>query len=50
MTREERERMYALCAQIVEEKDPDTFTALVKELNELLGRKEDRLVPTRKKL
>jgi predicted GNAT family acetyltransferase len=50
MTPEEREQMYALCARIVEEKDPDTFIELVKELNELLDRKEDRLVPTRKKL
>jgi hypothetical protein len=42
----ERERIYALCAQIVEEKDRDRFTKLVKELNELLDRKEERLAPT----
>lgn len=43
MTPDERDRMYALCAQIAVEKDHHKFTELVKELNELLDAKENRL-------
>ncbi|HTS05191.1 MAG TPA: hypothetical protein VMP68_06375 [Candidatus Eisenbacteria bacterium] len=43
MTSEEREKMNRLCERIEEEKDPDRFTKLVQELNELLEQKEDRL-------
>jgi hypothetical protein len=43
MTAEERERMYALCAQIEKERDHGRFLRLVQELNNLLERKEHRL-------
>lgn len=43
MTREERERMQVLCAQIAVEKDHEKFTQLVLELNNLLDGKENRL-------
>jgi hypothetical protein len=43
MTPEERQRMELLCAQIAVEKEHDKFLALVKELNDLLERKEHRL-------
>jgi hypothetical protein len=43
MTSKEKARMYALCAQIVEEKDPHIFTELLKELNKLLDPKQEVL-------
>jgi hypothetical protein len=43
MRPEEREHMYRLCRLIEKEQDPDRFSALIKELNELLERKEQRL-------
>jgi hypothetical protein len=43
MTPEEREDMYRLCKLIEKEQDPERFTALIKELNDLLERKEQRL-------
>ncbi len=43
MTPEEREQMFALCAQIAVEKDPQIFTKLVEQLNDLLEGKERRL-------
>ena len=43
MTREERDRMHALCARIEVEKDHEEFTRLVQELNDLLEGKENRL-------
>jgi hypothetical protein len=42
MTPDEREQMAILCQRIAVEKDHDTFTKLVEELNELLARKERR--------
>ncbi len=42
MTTEERERMNSLCLRIQEEKDHSQFEALLRELNELIGRKELR--------
>lgn len=42
MTSEERERMNILCAAIQEEKNYDKFAALMSELSELIGRKEQR--------
>ena len=42
MTPEEREQMDSLCARIQEEKDYVRFEALMRELNELVGRKERR--------
>lgn len=43
MTSEERERMLALCTEIANEKDIDAFHKLIRELNDLLERKEHRL-------
>jgi hypothetical protein len=42
MTTEERARMNSLCLRIQEEKDYSQFQALLRELNELVGRKELR--------
>ena len=43
MTREEQQQVSRLCERIYVEKDHDQFMKLVKELNELLDRKEQRL-------
>jgi hypothetical protein len=43
MRPEEREHMYRLCQLIEKEQNPERFTALIKELNDLLERKEHRL-------
>jgi len=43
MTLEERERMTQLCKGIIDEKDPQKFNALVDQLNQLLGKKRDRI-------
>lgn len=43
MTSEEREKMNRLCRLIEEEKNPDRFSVLIQELNELLEQKENRL-------
>jgi hypothetical protein len=43
MTPEERERMHMLCEQIAKEQDHEKFVKLVRELNDLLEHKEDRL-------
>jgi hypothetical protein len=43
MTSEERERMQFLCKRIVEEKDPETFYSLAKQLDDLLEAKSQRL-------
>jgi hypothetical protein len=43
MKPDERERMYKLCAMIEVEQDQDRFIDLIRELNELLARKERRL-------
>jgi len=43
MTPEEREQMFALCSQIAIEKDPQIFSKLVEQLNDLLEGKERRL-------
>lgn len=45
MTPEERERMLTLCQQIAIEKDHTKFGALIRELNDLLERKEKRIEP-----
>jgi len=42
MTPEERERMQFLCEQIAKEEDPEKFTRLVQELNDLLEHKVKR--------
>lgn len=43
MTSDKRERMNQLCAQIAKEQNHAKFHQLVKELNELLDEKEQRL-------
>lgn len=40
MTPQERQRMNELCTRIQEELDPTKLTALVDELNDLLGKKD----------
>jgi hypothetical protein len=42
MTPEERERMNVLVLRIQQEKDHNTFTKLVEELNNLVAQKESR--------
>ncbi len=49
MTPEERDEMFALCAQIAVEKDPQKFNTLVQKLNDLLESKERRLDDASKK-
>lgn len=49
MTPDERERMAVLCQRIATEQDRDTFTQLVKELNNLLSLKDHRLEDRQKK-
>ena len=43
MNPEERERMNELCAKIQAERDRDKSIDLLYQLNQLLGRKEQRL-------
>jgi hypothetical protein len=42
MTPEERERMNQLCVDIQKEEDYDRFTLQLRELSELIGRKQER--------
>ena len=48
MTREEIEKMNDLCRQIATEKDPEIFDNLVRELNDLLELKHERIHSYRK--
>ncbi len=48
MTPEERERFEWLCKQIQAEDDPDKFDAYVRQLNELLDTKHQRIHPEHK--
>lgn len=50
MTPEERERMNELCKEIQEEKDYDRFAAQLRELSDLIARKEERRFNTRPKI
>ena len=45
MTPEETKRMFELCKKIQTEKDQETFNTLVRELNDLLAKKQTRLAP-----
>ena len=45
MTPEERERMNQICRRVQEEKDPEIFDQLVRELNDLLETKHERIHP-----
>jgi hypothetical protein len=46
MTPEERDRMYELCKLIQDEKDPQKFSDLTDELNQLLDKKRERVEST----
>ena len=48
MTPEEREKMNALCERIAVEKVPEKFDELVRELNDLLEQKHERIHPEHK--
>lgn len=45
MTPEEQLRVLELVKEIETEKNPDKFVALVNELNNLLNRKKQRIMP-----
>jgi hypothetical protein len=45
VTPEERERMNEICRRVQEEKDPEIFDQLVRELNDLLETKHERIHP-----
>ena len=49
MTPDEREKMKSLCIRIQTEKNPTVFDELVKELNELIELKHQRIHPEHKK-
>jgi hypothetical protein len=46
---EERERMNQLCVVLQSENDPEKFSALLQELNNLLDKKERRFLDDLKK-
>ena len=48
MTPEEREKMNELCKRIQTEKNPQNFDQAVRELNELLEIKHERIHPEHK--
>ena len=48
MTPEEREKMNDLCKQIQTEKNPEVFDQLVRELNDLIEIKHERIHPEHK--
>jgi hypothetical protein len=48
MTPEEREKMDELCRHIQTEKNPEIFDQLVRELNELIEEKHERIHPGHK--
>lgn len=48
MTPEERERMDELCRRVQEETDPHKFDELVRELNQLIEGKHERIHPEHK--
>ena len=50
MIREERARMNELCTEIQEEKNYEKFAALILEMSELIGRKEQRRFQDRPRL
>jgi hypothetical protein len=45
MTAEERERMDWLCSRIADERNPLVFHELLRELNELMEKKRQRIHP-----
>jgi hypothetical protein len=49
MQGEAKERWKELCEQAAVERDPEAFTALIRELNDVLEEKERRLKATQSK-
>jgi hypothetical protein len=49
LTPEERDRMNSICKRIQEEKDPAVFDELVRQLNDLIEAKYDRINPGHQK-
>ena len=45
MTPEEQERLNELCRRVVAERDPQKFDELVKQMNDLLEKKYERIHP-----
>jgi len=43
MTPEEEERLNELCRGVIAEKDPKKFDELVKQMNEMLNKKYERI-------
>lgn len=48
MTPDEREKMNSLCIRIQNEKSPEVFDDLVKQLNDLIEAKHERIHPEHK--
>jgi len=48
MTPEEREKMNEICKRIQNEKNPEAFDKMVRELNDLLEIKHERIHPEHK--
>lgn len=48
MTPGERERMNELCRRVQQEKDPKKFDQAVRELNDMLEQKHERIHPEHK--
>jgi hypothetical protein len=48
MTPDERERMAILCERIAKEQDPKKFDELIRDLNDLLELKHQRIHPEHK--
>jgi hypothetical protein len=48
MTAEEREKMNEICQRIQTEKNPEIFDQLVRELNDLIEVKHERIHPEHK--
>jgi len=48
MTPEEREKMNEICKRIQTEKNPEVFDKMVRELNDLLEIKHERIHPEHK--
>lgn len=45
MTPEEQEKLNELCRRVIAEKDPKVFDKLVKEMNDMLEKKYERIHP-----
>jgi hypothetical protein len=45
LTPEEQERLNEICRRVIVEQNPNTFDELVKEMNDLLDTKYERIQP-----